>query len=211
MQRFRGGRGEEANAVSSLLQPTPLVLASASPRRRELLQQIGLDFTVVTADIDETPLAGEDHRSYTLRLADAKARTVLVLHPDAVVIGADTTVAVDGDLLGKPRDAEDAARMLRLLRARGHEVTTGIAVLTRDGTLTATETTQVFFSEMSEDDIAAYVATGEPMDKAGAYAIQGRAAQWIPRIKGDYSNVVGLPLARLTALLKQIQPSLSST
>lgn len=191
--------------MSSPLQPKqPLILASASPRRRELLQQIGLEFAVVTADIDETPLPGEDHRSYTLRLADAKARAVLVLHPDAVVIGADTTVAVDGELLGKPDDAGDAARMLRLLRARGHEVTTGIAVLTRDQTLSEAVTTQVFFSDMTEADIAAYVATGEPMDKAGAYAIQGRAAQWIPRIEGDYSNVVGLPLARLAGLLGQV-------
>ena len=132
---------------------------------------------------------------------------MLALHPDAVVIGADTTVAAGGELLGKPRDADDAARMLRLLSGRGHEVTTGIAVLTRDGTLTATETTQVFFSGMSGDDIAAYIATGEPMDKAGAYAIQGIAAQWIPRIEGDYSNVVGLPLAQLASLLKQLGSS----
>lgn len=189
----------------SSLQPTqPLILASASPRRRELLQQLGLEFTVVTADIDETPLTGEHHSHYTLRLAEAKARAVLMLHPDAVVIGADTTVVVHGELLGKPRDANDAARMLRLLRAHGHQVTTGIAVLTRDQTLTATETTEVFFSEMTDDDISTYVATGEPMDKAGAYAIQGLAAQWIPRIVGEYSNVVGLPLARLAVLLEQV-------
>ena len=199
------GRGP---VVSSPVQPKqPLILASASPRRRELLGQIGLEFTVVTADIDETPLPGEDHRSYTLRLADAKARAVLALHPHAVVIGADTTVAVAGELLGKPLDAEDAARMLRLLRGRGHEVTTGIAVLTRDQTWTACETTEVFFSEMTDADITAYVSTGEPMDKAGAYAIQGRAAQWIPRIAGEYSNVVGLPLSRLAGLLKLVTPS----
>ena len=187
------------------MQPTqPLILASASPRRRELLQQLGLQFTVVTADIDETPLPGEVHTDYTLRLAEAKARAVLALHPDALVVGADTTVAVDGHLLGKPRDAADAARMLRLLGGRAHGVTTAIAVLTRAQTLTAAETTDVYFSRMREDEIAAYVATGEPMDKAGAYAIQGRAAQWIPRIEGDYSNVVGLPLARLSALLQQL-------
>jgi septum formation protein len=191
--------------VSSLQPKQPLILASASPRRRELLQQIGLEFTVVTADIDETPLASEHHLSYTLRLADAKARAVLALHPDAVVIGADTTVVVDGELLGKPRNADDAVRMLRLLRARGHEVTTGIAVLTRDQTLTATETTEVFFNDLTEGNIAAYIATGEPMDKAGAYAIQGRAAQWIPRIAGEYSNVVGLPLARLAELLALVR------
>jgi septum formation protein len=190
--------------VSPLQPKQPLILASASPRRRELLQQIGLDFTIITADIDETPLASEHHAIYTLRLADAKARAVLALYADAVVIGADTTVVVDGQLLGKPIDAQDAARMLRLLSARGHEVTTGLAVLTRNQTLTATETTEVFFSDMTDDEIAAYVATGEPMDKAGAYAIQGRAAQWIPRIAGEYSNVVGLPLAQLAALMKQL-------
>ena len=194
--------------MSSSCQPKqPLILASASPRRRELLQQIGLDFTVVTADIDETPLAGEDHVTYTVRLAEAKARAVMAWHPYAVVIGADTTVAVAGELLGKPRDADDAARMLRLLRGRAHEVTTGIAVLARDQALTAAETTWVIFSDMTDDDIAAYIATGEPMDKAGAYAIQGRAAQWIPRIEGEYSNVVGLPLARLAGLLKSLTPS----
>lgn len=185
------------------LQPKqPLILASASPRRRELLQQIGLQFTVMTADIDETPLPGEVHTVYTLRLAEAKARAALALHSEAVVIGADTTVVVDGELLGKPHDNADAARMLRLLSGRAHQVTTAVAVVTRDRALTAAETTDVFFSRMRDDEIAAYVATGEPMDKAGAYAIQGRAAQWIPRIEGDYSNVVGLPLARLAALLR---------
>ena len=182
----------------------PIILASQSPRRRELLAQIGVAFTVVTAGIDETPLPDEDHRSYTLRLADAKARAVLVQHPDSIVIGADTTVAVDGELLGKPVDAQDAACMLRLLSGRAHQVTTGIAVLTRDATHIAAETTTVSFTAMTDDEIAAYVATGEPMDKAGAYGIQGRAAQWIPRIEGDYNNVVGLPLARLAALLKRV-------
>lgn len=187
------------------LQPgQPLILASASPRRRELLQQLGLEFTVVVADIDETPLPGEVHTQYTLRLAEEKARAVLHLHPEATVIGADTTVAVDADLLGKPLNSADAARMLRLLSGRAHQVTTAVAVLSRDQTLTAAETTDVFFSPMREDEIAAYVATGEPMDKAGAYAIQGRAAQWIPRIEGDYSNVVGLPLARLSNLLQTL-------
>lgn len=189
----------------TLLQPKqPLILASASPRRRELLAQLGLDFTVVTSDIDETPLAAEMHTSYTLRLAEAKARAVLLLHPEAIVVGADTTVTLDAQLLGKPTDAADAARMLRLLRGRVHHVTTGVAVLTRDQTLTATETTHVFFNPVHDDEITAYVATSEPLDKAGAYAIQGRAAQWIPRIEGDYSNVVGLPLALLASLLQQL-------
>lgn len=189
----------------TFLQPKqPLILASASPRRRELLAQLGLEFTVVTADIDETPLTEEMHTDYTLRLAEAKARAVLMLHPEAIVVGADTTVAVDAQLLGKPVDAVDAARMLRLVSGRVHHVTTAVAVLTRDQTLSAAETTHVFFNPMHDDEITAYVATGEPMDKAGAYAIQGRAAQWIPRIEGDYSNVVGLPLARVANLLQQL-------
>ena len=190
---------------NSLLQPQqPLILASASPRRGELLRQIGLQFTVVVADIDESPLPGEDHSSYTLRLADAKARAVLTMHPDAVVLGADTTVALDDQLLGKPRDAEDAAGMLQRLSGRKHHVTTAVAVLTRDQTLTAAQTTRVFFEAMSDAEITAYVSTGEPIDKAGAYAIQGRAAQWIARIEGEFSNVVGLPLAAVARLLKQV-------
>ncbi len=183
----------------------PLILASASPRRRELLAQIGLSFTVVTADIDETPLPGEEHAGYTLRLAEAKARAVLAQHPGAVVIGADTIVTLDGELLGKPRDAADAERMLRLLQGRAHQVTTSVAVLTGSDTQVAAETTDVYFAPMDGEAIRRYIATGEPMDKAGAYGIQGYAAQWIPRIEGDYSNVVGLPLAGLAALLKRVK------
>ncbi|SDF89906.1 Maf family protein [Terriglobus roseus] len=181
----------------------PIILASASPRRRELLTQIGVDFTVITADIDETPLPSEDHRTYTLRLAEEKARAVLVNHPDSIVIGADTTVTLHGELLGKPRDAEDAKRMLTLLQDNTHEVTTSIAVLTTEETLTAVETTRVTFTAITAEQIAGYIASGEPMDKAGAYAIQGIAAQWIPRIEGDYFNVVGLPLAALASLLRK--------
>jgi septum formation protein len=183
----------------------PIILASASPRRRELLTQIGIAFTVITADIDETPLPGEDPIGYTLRLADAKARAVLMQHPNAIVIGADTIVTVDDQLLGKPRDAADAERMLQLLQGRKHQVTTGIAVLTRDQTHTVAETTDVTFTAMDQAAIRDYIATGEPMDKAGAYAIQGVAAQWIPRIEGDYSNVVGLPLAQLAEMLQRVQ------
>ena len=180
-----------------------LILASASPRRRELLGLLDLPFRVVVADIDETPLAGEAHIPYTLRLAEAKARAVLAMHPQAAVIGADTTVTIDNTLLGKPRDAADVTRMLQLLRDRTHQVTTGVAVLTATSTQAAAETTSVTMSHISDSSIAAYIATGEPMDKAGAYAIQGRAARWIPRIDGDYSNVVGLPVARLFLMLRQ--------
>ncbi|WP_047491374.1 nucleoside triphosphate pyrophosphatase [Terriglobus sp. TAA 43] len=186
-------------------QTKPIILASASPRRRELLTQIGVDFTVVTADIDETPLPGEDHRTYTLRLAEEKARAVLAKHPDSIVIGADTTVTLNGELLGKPKDAADAQRMLTLLQGNTHEVTTSIAVLTTTETLTAAETTRVTFAAITPEQIAGYIASGEPMDKAGAYAIQGIAARWIPRIEGDYFNVVGLPLATLSRLLAKVQ------
>ncbi len=182
-----------------------LILASASPRRRDLLQQIGLVFSVLAADIDETPLAEETPTAYTVRLAVTKARAVSALHPDAMVIGADTTVTVDGRLLGKPRDAVDAQEMLRLLSGRAHQVVTGIAVAGRAGLRYAAEITEVFVAAITDAEIAAYVATGEPMDKAGAYAIQGRAARWIPRIEGDYSNVVGLPLARLSQLLSELE------
>ncbi len=182
-----------------------LILASASPRRRELLALLDLPFGVITADIDETPLPNETPIPYTLRLAEAKARAVLQLCPESTVIGADTTVTIDGELLGKPRDAADATRMLQLLRNRTHQVTTGVAVLTATATLTAAETTHVTMASVPDDAIAAYIATGEPMDKAGAYAIQGRAARWIPRIEGDYTNVVGLPLARLHALLGELK------
>jgi septum formation protein len=180
----------------------PIILASASPRRRELLMQIGVAFTVVTADIDETPIPGENHVKYTVRLAEAKALAVLVNHPEAIVIGADTIVTIDGHLLGKPHNTADAERMLQLLQGRTHQVTTGIAVLTSEATHIGAETTDVTFAPMDTATIRAYIATNEPMDKAGAYAIQGIAAQWIPRIEGDYSNVVGLPLARLTAMLR---------
>ena len=180
----------------------PIILASASPRRRELLTQVGLTFTVITAGIDETPIPGENHVKYTVRLAEAKALAVRVHHPEAIVIGADTIVTIDGQLLGKPCNAADAERMLLLLQGRTHQVTTGIAVLTSEATHVGAETTDVTFAAMDLATIRAYIATNEPMDKAGAYAIQGIAAQWIPRIEGDYSNVVGLPLARLTTMLR---------
>lgn len=179
-----------------------IVLASASPRRRDLLTQIGVEFRVVTADIDEAPLLGEEPEAYVLRLAAAKARAVLARYPNAVVVGADTTVTVDGVLLGKPRDAGDARRMLRLLRNRAHQVLTGVSVQTYSAAFDAVETTTVWFGAMDDEAIDWYVGTGEPTDKAGAYAIQGRAARWIPRIEGDFSNVVGLPLARVHTLLR---------
>ena len=192
-----------------------LILASASPRRRELLTQAGFSFQVHPAHIPEAPLEGEDALTYVTRLAREKAETVFReltgakaagdagLEGDALaVLGADTTVTLDNHILEKPVDAADAARMLRLLSGRIHRVITGVALVTAEEAEVAAETTAVRFMELAEEDIAAYVATGEPMDKAGAYAIQGRAACWIPRIEGCYFNVVGLPLALVARLLK---------
>jgi septum formation protein len=188
-----------------------LVLASASPRRQELLGSAGIPFTVQAADINETPLAGESPRDCAERLAREKALAVFDSRRQDWVLGADTIVVVDGVILGKPRDADDAARMLRLLAGRTHEVITGVcvvgAVVSRQlpvAIKTASETTVVTFSEMSDDEINNYVTTGEPLDKAGAYAIQGIASRWIPRVEGDYSNVVGLPVALVYRMLREL-------
>jgi septum formation protein len=179
-----------------------LVLASASPRRRELLRNAGISFVVQAADIDETVLAGEAPRECAERLAREKALAVWRTRPEDVVLGADTIVVVDELILGKPIDADDAIRMLRLLSGRGHRVITGVAVASENALITASETTFVTMCEISDEEIREYVATREPMDKAGAYAIQGRAARWIPRIEGDYSNVVGLPVALVYGMLR---------
>jgi septum formation protein len=188
-----------------------LVLASASPRRSELLAQAGFSFKVHPAHIPEDPLPDEDPIAYVVRLAREKAQAVfaqLSSEGSAAlqVLGADTTVTLDNHILGKPEDAADAARMLRLLSGRTHRVITGVAVVTEKSTEVAAEVTGVQFLTLSNEEIAAYVATGEPMDKAGAYAIQGRAARWIPRIEGCYFNVVGLPLALVSTLLESTQP-----
>jgi septum formation protein len=191
-----------------------LVLASASPRRRELLAQAGYTFEVRPADLPEDPRPGEEPVAYVVRLAREKAEAVyralagqdggveFADERELMVLGADTTVVVDGEILGKPQNAVDAARMLRMLSGRTHRVITGVALATAEGTEVAAEATAVRFVAMTDEEIAAYVATGEPMDKAGAYAIQGRAARWIPRIEGCYFNVVGLPLALVTAMLE---------
>ena len=185
-----------------------LVLASASPRRRELLAQAGFAFSVRPAQISEDPRANEDPIAYVTRLAREKAESVFrevsseESAPPPVVLGADTTVTLDNHILGKPADASDAARMLRLLSGRTHLVITGVAVVTPRTAEVAAEVTAVRFLTLSEREIEEYIATGEPMDKAGAYAIQGRAARWIPRIEGCYFNVVGLPLALVASMLE---------
>lgn len=190
-----------------------LVLASASPRRRELLAQAGFSFSVRPAHIPEDPHANEDPIAYVTRLAREKAEAVFreisseESFPPEVVLGADTTVTLDNHILGKPADDSDADRMLRLLSGRTHLVMTGVALVTPRGAEVAAEVTAVRFLTLSDREIDEYIATGEPMDKAGAYAIQGRAARWIPRIEGCYFNVVGLPLALVASMLESLKNS----
>ena len=182
-----------------------LVLASASPRRQELLRHAGITFTVQPADIDETPRARESGRECAERLAREKALAIFRTHPRDCVLGADTVVGVDNVILGKPLDASDAARMLRMLSGRTHTVVTGVCIAGPEGLepKTASETTLVTMNELSDEEIGDYISTGEPMDKAGAYAIQGVASRWIPRIEGDYSNVVGLPVPLVFRMLRE--------
>ena len=181
-----------------------LVLASASPRRQELLRNAGIAFAVQPAGIDETPLAGESPGDCALRLAREKALAVAQTRRHDYVLGADTVVAVDSLILGKPVDGEDAARMLRLLSGRTHTVITGVCLASPENSdiKTAAESTLVTMDALTDEQIHDYIATGEPMDKAGAYAIQGMASRWIPRIEGDYSNVVGLPVAMVCSMLR---------
>ena len=187
-----------------------LILASASPRRRELLTQAGYTFEVHPAHVNEDLRPDEDPIAYVVRLAREKAQAVFAeisakspAPPQVVVLGADTTVTLDSHILAKPEDAADAARMLRLLSGRTHRVITGVAIATASGIEVAAEVTGVQFLTLSDEEIAAYIATGEPMDKAGAYGIQGLAAKWIPRVEGCYFNVVGLPLALVATMLEQ--------
>ena len=183
-----------------------LILASASPRRAELLRAVGISFEVFTPQIEEARLPNEPAGKMVARLAEAKARAAarsVGEKNSAVIIGADTAVELDGEIFGKPRDAADAREMLSYLSALAHYVLTGIyALRLPDGAArSAVETTAVTFAQLDQEEIDAYVMSGEPLDKAGGYAIQGRAARYIPRIEGCYFNVVGLPLARLYALL----------
>jgi len=180
-----------------------LVLASASPRRQELLRNAGIPFEVQPAHVPEDPLPGEGAKECAERLAREKALAIARQRPQDVVLGADTVVVIDNVILGKPADRADAARMLRMLSGREHQVITGVCLVVGGQWAVASETTRVTMSEIAEDEIAAYVAGDEPIDKAGAYAIQGIASRWIPRIDGDYSNVVGLPVALVWRMLKR--------
>ena len=187
-----------------------IILASASPRRRELLAQAGYQFVVEASSVPEVRQPGEDAIRFATRLARQKAEQVLARHATetVLVLGADTVVVCDGEVMGKPADAADAERMLRLLAGRTHQVVTGVAVLWGTSAEIAAEVTQVSMRSVASQEIAAYVAGGEPMDKAGAYAIQGYAGRWIPRINGCYFNVVGLPLALVSSLLEAAEQRL---
>lgn len=194
-----------------------LLLASSSPRRRELLAQAGFEFQVRSIPIAEDRAPGEDPIQFVQRLAREKATCVHTAfaqefdqcEDSLLVLGADTVVVCDEEALGKPLDAADARRMLRLLSGRTHQVITGVCVLSHAGVEVAAESTQVTMLTLSDEEIRGYVATGEPMDKAGAYAIQGRASRWIPRIAGCYFNVVGLPLALVSTMIEAAQRKLT--
>ncbi len=181
-----------------------VVLASSSPRRRELLALVGIPHEVAPANIDEAYLPGELPGGHAERLARKKASVVASSAPDAVTIGADTIVVVDGDVLGKPRDKEHAAEMLRRLSARSHRVITAVAAVWRGDLLSTIEEVTVTFRPLTDREIAAYIATGEPMDKAGAYGIQGYGATIVERVDGDYFAVMGLALNRLVRLLERL-------
>jgi septum formation protein len=181
--------------------PAILILASASPRRRELLTQAGYMFQVHAADIDETRRNGEDPAAYVQRLALEKAQAIQRRFSNARILGSDTTVVLHGEVLNKPKDRDEAARMLRALAGRKHEVHTGVAYLAGSLVRQHVETTSVFFTEISEADLEFYLTTGDSLDKAGAYGIQGYAARWIHRVEGDFFNVMGLPIAATVRLI----------
>jgi septum formation protein len=184
-----------------------LILASASERRAEILRDAGFSFSVMSSAIDETPYPGESAQDLVQRLSFAKAELVAARAvAPAIIIGADTEVTLDGHIFGKPRSTEDARRMLEKLSGRTHSVVTGVALIRLPDAerLTFADTTLVHFTKLTEEDITRYLATDEPHDKAGGYAIQGRAGRFIPRIEGCYFNVVGLPLARLQRALTEL-------
>ena len=179
-----------------------LILASSSPRRAELLRAAGFPFEIVPVDVNESVHRLEPPGDHVRRLAREKAETVFAENPSAVVLGADTIVLISGETMGKPRDAQDATRMLRLLSGREHEVLTGVAIVSQRATVVEVARTRVWINPLTEVEIGEYVATGEPLDKAGAYGIQGLGSRFIDRIQGSYSNVVGLPVALVYRLLK---------
>lgn len=197
----------ENRAHSRMIELPKLILASASPRRAEILRTVGWPFEACPVDIDEARHPDEKAAIYVERLAKEKARAAAVAQgPGSAIIGADTVVVVDEEILGKPHDEDDARRMLRQLSGRWHQVLTGVALIDEASSecRVAHETTDVKFAPMSEDEIDWYVSSGEPLDKAGAYAIQGRGARFIEGIRGDYFNVVGLPVRLLYELVTAV-------
>jgi septum formation protein len=185
------------------MQLPKLILASGSPRRVEILNSIGWEFEKHAADIDESVRDGETPEKYVVRLACEKAEAVATKFPDSIVLGADTTVVIDGEILGKPIDMNDARRMLRLLSENWHEVSTGVAVVENGSTRSAMQRTRVKFSEMTDDEIEFLAEKGDPLDKAGAYAVQAQAALFIEKVEGEYWNVVGLPINLVYKLIMQ--------
>ena len=179
-----------------------LILASGSPRRSEILASVGWEFKKHIADIDETEHEGETPEDYVARLAREKAEAVAVHYPDSIVLGADTTVVIDGQIIGKPVDLDDARRMLKMLSGNWHVVLTGVAVVENGETRSAVQNTRVKFAEMSDAEINFLAERGDPLDKAGAYAVQAQAALFIEGIEGDYWNVVGLPISLVYALIQ---------
>jgi septum formation protein len=207
MEIERVSQAAGAPATATLSGMEPLVLASASPRRAEILRAVGWPFEVVPADVDETLKAGESPEEFVRRLARAKAEAIASARLFGLTLGADTTVVVDGEILGKPRDEDEARWMLRRLSGRTHEVLTGIALVRAESgrAEVGVERTKVRFAETSDDEIAWHVTTGDVLDKAGAYAVQGRAALFIEAIEGDYWNVVGLPVRLLYTLARRMR------
>jgi septum formation protein len=195
------GQSEPSDLTSSLIKSAAssihlpkLLLASSSPRRSEILRMVAWPFEVFTVNVDESLQPAESAEAYVERLALAKARAAAGRHQNLLTLGADTAVVIDEDILGKPRDLDDAQRMLKMLQGSWHQVLTGVALVSGETVKVSHEVTDVKFAAMSETEISWYVATGEPMDKAGAYAIQGQGARFIEEIKGDYFNVMGLPV-----------------
>ena len=180
-----------------------MILASASPRRREILQMAGMDFTVCVSDVDESVDVDASPCELVCALAQKKAEAVAAQHPGKTILGADTIVCIDGAALGKPKDRADAHAMLRKLSGRKHEVFTGFCILRGGQCINDYEQTAVYFRELEEAEISWYLDTGEPFDKAGAYAIQGKGGLFIRRIEGDYYNVVGLPICRIATELNK--------
>ncbi len=203
MKGKRAAGGTPGAGVKPETRNVQLVLASASPRRAELLRNACIPFTLWTVDIPEVRRPQEWPEDFARRIAEEKAKAAFALHPDKFVLAADTVVIVEGQVLGKPADAQDAGRMLRLLSGGSHLVTTGVCLRGPGVADTRAETTTVSFSPLSDAEIAEYVATGEPMDKAGAYAIQGIASRWVTHLDGCYFNVMGLPIPLVYRMLRK--------